>query len=95
MDNKYNPNIVVTMPKGSVNLIPIYSNTNERNNIGYTLTDLYNNDTIFQEYIIVISGEVGLGFVITDINDHIYTITSITENQIINIKHITVKDKGK
>ena len=47
IDNKYNPNIIVTMPKGAVNLIPIYSNTNERNNIGYTLTDLYNNDTIF------------------------------------------------
>ena len=95
VDNKYNPNIVVTMPKGSVNLIPIYSNTNERNNIGYTLTDLYNNDTIFQEDIIVISGEVGLGFVITDINGHIYTITSIAENQIINIKRLTVKDEGK
>ena len=52
-------------------------------------------DTIFQEDIIVISGEVGLGFVITDINGHIYTITSIAENQIINIKRLTVKDEGK
>ena len=95
IDNKYNPNIIVTMPKGAVNLIPIYSNTNERNNIGYTLTDLYNNDTIFQEDIIIISGEIGTGFIITDINGHIYTITSIAENQTINIKRLTVKDEGK
>lgn len=95
IDNKYNPNIIVTIPKGAVNLIPIYSNTNERNNIGYTLTDLYNNDTIFQEDIIIISGEIGTGFIITDINGHIYTITSIAENQTINIKRLTVKDEGK
>lgn len=93
VDNRYNPNIVVTMPKGSVNLIPVYSNTNERNNIGYTLTDLYDNDTILQEDIIIISGEIGTGFMITDINGHIYVITSIVESQI-NIKRLTIKDTG-
>ena len=93
VDNRYNPNIVVTMPKGPVNLIPVYSNTNERNNIGYTLTDLYDNDTILQEDIIIISGEIGTGFMITDINGHIYVITSITESQI-NIKRLTIKDTG-
>lgn len=93
VDNRYNPNIVVTMPKGSVNLIPVYSNTNERNNIGYTLTDLYDNDTILQEDIIIISGEIGTGFMITDVNGHIYVITSITESQI-NIKRLTVRDTG-
>ena len=93
VDNRYNPNIVVTMPKGPVNLIPVYSNTNERNNIGYTLTDLYDNDTILQEDIIIISGEIGTGFMITDINGHIYVITSIVESQI-NIKRLTIKDTG-
>lgn len=93
VDNRYNPNIVVTMPKGSVNLIPVYSNTNERNNIGYTLTDLYDNDTILQEDIIIISGEIGTGFMITDVNGHIYVITSITESQI-NITRLTTKDTG-
>lgn len=93
VDNRYNPNIVVTMPKGSVNLIPVYSNTNERNNIGYTLTDLYDNDTILQEDIIIISGEIGTGFIITDINGHIYVITSITESQI-NIARLTTKNTG-
>src|SRR5699024_6888266 len=73
IDSKYtknSPNIVVIMPKGSVNLIPKYSNINERNNMGYTLTNLYDNDTILQEDIIVISGEIATGFIITDINGH-------------------------
>ena len=97
IDSKYtknSQNIVVIMPKGSVNLIPVYSNINERNNIGYTLTNLYDNDTILQEDIIVISGEIATGFMITDINGHIYVITSIVENQTINIKRLTVKDTG-
>ena len=93
VDNRYNPNIVVTMPKGSVNLIPVYSNTNERNNIGYTLTSLYDNDTILQEDIIIISGEIGTGFMITDIDGHIYVITSMTESQI-NILRLTSKNTG-
>ena len=94
IDNKYNPNIVVTMPKKSVSLIPIYSTTNERNAIGYTLTSLYDSDTILQEDIVIISGEISTGFIITDIAGHIYVITSITENQIINIKRLTTKDTG-
>lgn len=88
------PNIIITMPKGAVNLIPVYSNKSERNNIGYTLTNLYDNDTIFLEDIIVIAGEVATGFIITDILGHIYVITSITENQVINIQRLTQKDTG-
>lgn len=91
---EYNQNIVVIMPKGSVNLIPVYSNTNERNNIGYTLTNLYDNDTILAEDIVVISGEISTGFIITDVSGHIYVVTSIVENQTINIKRLTLKNTG-
>lgn len=93
VDNKYNPNIVVTMPKGSVNLIPVYSNINERNNIGYTLTDLYDNDKIALEDIIIISGDIETGFIIIDNLGHIYTVITITNNQA-NILRLTVKDTG-
>lgn len=93
VDNKYNPNIVVTMPKGSVNLIPVYSNTNERNSIGYTLTDLYDNDTIASEDITIISGEIEIGFIITDISGHIYVVTNIV-NDTITIMRLTTKDTG-
>ena len=93
VDNKYNPNITVTMPKGSVNLIPVYSNTNERNDIGYTLTDLYDNDTIALEDITIISGEIETGFIITDVSGHIYVITNIVDDKI-TITRLTVKDTG-
>ena len=93
VDNKYNPNIIVTMPQGSVNLTPKYGSTNERNNIGYTLTDLYDSGTIASEDITIISGEIGVGFIITDISGHIYIVTNITNNQL-NIMRLTVKDTG-
>lgn len=93
VDNKYNPNITVTMPKGSVNLIPIYSNTNERNEIGYVLTDLYDNDTITPENINVISGNIETGFIITDINGHIYVVITATDTQV-SIIRLTTKDTG-
>lgn len=90
---KYNPNIVITMPKGSVNLIPVYSNTNERNNIGYTLTDLYDNDTIAIEDVTIISGEIGVGFIITDKSGHIYVVINATDS-LLNIIRLTTKDTG-
>ena len=93
VDNKYNPNIIVTMPKGSVSLTPVYSNINERNSIGYTLTDLYDNDKISVGDIEIISGEIGTGFIITDVSGHIYVVISITNNQA-NIMRLTTKDTG-
>lgn len=93
VDNKYNPNITITMPKGSVNLIPVYSNTNERNSIGYTLTELYNNDTILLEDIIIVSGEIETGFIITDNSGHIYVITSVVDNQAYIVR-LTTTDTG-
>ena len=93
VDNKYNPNIIVTMPKGSVSLTPIYSNINERNSIGYTLTDLYDNDKISIGDIEIISGEMGTGFIIIDVSGHIYVVISITNNQA-NIMRLTTKDTG-
>lgn len=93
VDNKYNPNITVTMPKGSVNLIPVYSNTNERNSIGYTLTELYNNDTILLEDITVVSGEIETGFIVTDNSGHIYVVTSVVNTQAY-ITRLTTTDTG-
>lgn len=93
IDNPYNPNIEVTMPKGPVNIIPVYSNTNDRNNIGFVLTDVYNNDTIKTEDINVISGEVSNGFIFTDVNGHIYIITSVVDS-ICNIMRLTKTQGG-
>ncbi len=77
VDNKYNPNIVVTMPKGGVSLTPVYHNSNDNNYIGYSLTDLTKYDNIKIEDIKIISGNVEKGFIITDSNGHIYVVTDI------------------
>ena len=79
IDNKYNPNITVTMPSGSVNIIPKYHNSTDNNNIGYTLTDLSNNDTIDIKDITIISGTIQDGFIITDKNGNIYIVTGFTD----------------
>lgn len=81
IDNIYNPNIIVTMPKSSVNIIPVYSSKTDANSIGYVLTSLLNNDIIINEDIQIISGELGNGFIITDINGHVYILSDYGETQ--------------
>lgn len=93
LDNPYNPNAKLVTPNGAVEFNAIYVNESERNNIGYTLTDLYDNDIINLEDIIVIAGEIDKGFIITDANGHIYLITSVNGQQA-NIMRLTVKDTG-
>ena len=95
VDNKYNPNITVTMPKGSVNLIPKYHNINDNNYIGYTLTSLSNNDTINIEDIVIISGEISVGFLITDINGGIYIITELVNNEAKILKLTSIQGGGE
>lgn len=88
VDNVYNPNITVTMPNVPITLTAKYTTDTNRNNIGYTLTDIYSNDNININDIIIISGELDIGFIFTDINGHMYTITAINNN-IANIIRLT------
>lgn len=81
IDNIYNPNIVVTMPKFGVNIIPVFSSVTDANSIGYVLTSLLNNDIINNEDIQIISGQLENGFIITDKDGHVYVITTYGENQ--------------
>ena len=93
IDNKYNPNITVTIPNGSITLTAKYIDKNSQNDIGYILTDIYNNDNISIENIIIISGEIKNGFIITDINGHIYVVTNVL-NDTVNITRLTTKQGG-
>ena len=93
IDNKYNPNITVTMPSGSVNIIPKYHNSTDNNNIGYTLTDLSNNDTIDIKDITIISGTIQDGFIITDKNGNIYIVTGFTDTTC-NVTKLTKTQGG-
>ena len=93
VDNPYNPNIMVTIPDGYITLTAVYTDQNARNDIGYVLTDIYNNDNISIEEIVIISGTIQKGFIITDINGHIYMITNILENNA-SIMRLTTKQGG-
>lgn len=93
VDNPYNPNITVKMPDGSINLVPNYHNGNDNNSVGYSLTSLSGNDTINIEDIVIISGEVNVGFLITDNAGHMYIVTDITEN-IATIMKLTTTQGG-
>lgn len=89
----YNPNITITMPNGPITLTAKYTDKNSQNDIGYTLTDIYNNDNISIENIIVISGTIQKGFIITDTLGHIYVVTDIISNTA-NITRLTTKQGG-
>lgn len=93
LDNRYNPTAKLITPNGAVEFTAVYVNESDRNNIGYTLTDCYNNDTINLEDIIVIAGEIDTGFIFTDSNGHIYVMTSVAATTA-NILRLTVKDTG-
>lgn len=93
LDHIYNPTAKITVPKGSVEITAKYISQNDRNYIGYTLTDLYKNDTINRDDIIIISGEIETGFIITDVNGHIYVITQIIDD-VIHIMRLTKTDTG-
>lgn len=93
LDNMYNPNAKLTTPKGAVEFTAVYVNENDRNSIGYVLTSIYDNTTINIDDIIVIAGEIEVGFIITDISGHIYLITSVS-NTTATIMRMTQKDTG-
>ena len=88
VDNKYNPNITVKMPNGSIELTANYHNINENSSNGYVTISLYDSSTVNVEEIIATSNEIDTGFIITDSKGHIYVITEIS-NGVANITRLT------
>lgn len=75
--NIYNPTTTVVTTTGATNLTAIYSTDTNRNGVGYVSTDLKSTNSINNSTITIISGTVDVGFMITDINGHIYVVTAI------------------
>jgi hypothetical protein len=94
IDNKYNPNATVTMPDLAVNIKPVYHNKSENNSIGYVEYSLYDIANIKISDIIIISGEVDSGFLITDSDGHIYIVTEVADNTC-NILRLTQTSGGE
>lgn len=73
----YDPTPTVTTVSGTTTLTAVYSTDSERNNIGYVTGSLIGMNTVNNEDITVISGEIDTGFILTDDGGHIYLITAI------------------
>ena len=88
--NIYDPTTTVTITNSKVDLTAVYSTDTDRNGIGYVTTSLKSVNTIDNNDITIVSGEIEVGFIITDSDGHIYIITSVdTTNDTSTIYRMT------
>ena len=93
--NIYDPTTTVTTVTGVTNISAVYSTMEDRNDIGYVNSDLKSTNIIANESINIISGTIEIGFIITDMNGHIYIITAIdTVNNTSTIYRMTKVTQG-
>lgn len=88
VDKMYNPTTKITILNRPVVVTAVYTNTNEANGIGYVLTSLYDSDIINVENVNIISGEIDVGFLISDTTGHLYVVTNYS-NSTANILRLT------
>lgn len=93
LGNIYDPTTTLTTVAGVTNLRAVYSNIADTNGIGYTSDDLKSVTTISNDHITVIAGIIATGFIITDVNGHIYVVTNV-ENNISTIYRMTKITQG-
>lgn len=93
VDNKYNPNIVVAMPAGSIELTAVYVNKNNQNGVGLSNSNLYDATSIDSTEIEIISGNLETGLIIIDIKGHMYVTTNINGTTL-TIVRLTKKQGG-
>lgn len=75
----YDPTPTLTTVVGTTTLTPVYSLDSDENSIGYVNESLKTTSTVSNEKIVTISGQVEIGFILTDNIGHIYIITSIND----------------
>lgn len=79
LSNKYDSTTVVTITTGAVSLKAVYSTNADQNSTGYVESSLDSFTTVNNSDINIISGDIGVGFLLTDAEGHIYVITSVDE----------------
>jgi hypothetical protein len=79
LTSKYDRTTTVTTATGVTTLKAVYSTDSEQNSVGYVETSLIDSTTVNNDSIIVISGTIEVGFMLTDSNGHIYIVTSVNE----------------
>lgn len=95
LDNPYNPEPIVTIPEGSVEITAIYASEANRNDIALVNQSLYDQNKISLEGLDLklISGQISVGCLIIDNKGHIYTVNRI-EDSILTIYRLTQKQGG-
>ena len=93
VDAIYSSTTTITIPDDGIILSAKYVDENDPNGIGYVWTNIYDNDIINIENINIISGTIQEGFIITDINGHLYVVISVNANTV-NILRLTKKTGG-
>lgn len=79
--NPYDPTTTIKTAIGITRIHAVYSTIESQNSIGYTLTDLTNNNIIDNDNINIITEnqEITQGMIITDIKGHVYVVTNVGE----------------
>lgn len=73
----YDPTTTITIGTSAKVLTAKYANEADRNNIGYGLISFVASDIINIEDITIISGTLGLGFIISDSLGHLYVVNQM------------------
>lgn len=89
----YNSTIVVEMPGTAISLTALYEDLSDPTDTGYVSQDLYSLTQVNTSDITVVSGTIGFGFIIIDINGHWFMINQV-ENGIATITRLTKKQSG-
>lgn len=89
----YDPTTTLTITNSSKTVTATYTNETDRNNIGYGLISFIASDIINITDITIISGTIGVGFIITDIKGHIYIVTNVNQTTV-TVTRMTTISKG-
>ena len=89
----YDPTTTITMGNSAKTLTAKYANETDRNNIGYGLISFVASDIINIEDIMIISGTLGLGFIISDSLGHLYVVNQMNA-ETVGVTRMTKISKG-
>lgn len=89
----YDPTTTITTTNSPKTLTATYANETDRNNVGYGLISFKASDIINITDITIISGTIGIGFIITDSLGHLYVVTDVNQATV-RVSRMTKIQKG-
>lgn len=89
----YDPTTTITTTNSPKTLTATYANETDRNNVGYGLISFKASDIINITDITIISGTIGIGFIITDSLGHLYVVIDVNQTTV-RVSRMTKIQKG-